>query len=72
MLEVLTEKFRQSRVCSEALLKTGDKKLFEGTGDKRWGCGIPISRAKDITFKNPGRNLLGLLLERVRQNLKGT
>ena len=70
MLEILLAKFQQNRFCKETLLKTGDRKLFEGTGDRRWGCGIPISRAKLITFKNPGRNVLGALLEKVREDLK--
>ena len=70
MLEILYEKFKQDKFCRETLLKTGERKLFEGTGDKRWGCGIPISKAKNITFKNPGRNLLGLQLEKVRGDIR--
>ena len=50
-------------------MKTGDRKLFQGTGYRKWGCGIPISKAKQISFKNPGRNLLGLMLEAVRRIL---
>ena len=71
MLEVLMAKFEQNQFCRETLLKTGDRKLFEGTGDKRWGCGVPISKAKLITLKkNPGRNILGLQLEKVRRDIK--
>ena len=69
MQEILVEKFKQNDFCREVLLKTGDRKLFEGTGDRRWGCGIPISKAAQISFKNPGRNLLGLMLESVRKDL---
>ena len=71
MREILLAKFQRNRVCSNFLLSTGDRTLFEGTGDKRWGCGIPISKAQLISFKNPGRNLLGHLLEEVRKVLQG-
>ena len=69
MREILTEKFRRNRACSSFLLANGDRTLFEGTGDKRWGCGIPISKAHLITHRNPGRNLLGLLLMEIRKDL---
>ena len=55
MLEVLIKKFKQNPFCKEILLKTGDRKLFEGTGDRRWGCGIPIAKVEQISFKNPGK-----------------
>ena len=55
MLEVLIEKFKQNPFCKEILLKTGDRKLFEGTGDRRWGCGIRIAKVEQISFKNPGK-----------------
>ena len=67
MREILIDKYRRNEVCARALLATGDRTLFEGTGDRRWGCGIPISKASQISFKNPGRNLLGHLLEEVRR-----
>ena len=66
MREILVEKFRSNRSCCNFLLSTGDRVLIEGTGDKKWGCGIPISKAHLITLKNPGRNLLGELLKEVR------
>ena len=70
MQEILLQKFKQNTFCRDFLLETGERKLFEGTGDRKWGCGIPISKAKQIGFKNPGRNLLGLVLETVRRDLK--
>ena len=69
MREILVAKFKRSRVAANFLLATGERKLFEGTGDRKWGCGIPISKAHLITNRNPGRNLLGHLLEEVRGNL---
>ena len=66
MREILIAKFKKNRVCSSFLLASGERTLFEGTGDRKWGCGIPISKANLITYRNPGRNLLGHLLEEVR------
>ena len=66
MREILIEKFKRNKFCCSFILATGTRALFEGTGDRRWGCGIQISKAHLITFKNPGRNLLGHLLEEVR------
>ena len=40
MREILMVKFQKNRVCSSFLLGTGGRTLFEGTGDKKWGCGI--------------------------------
>ena len=70
MREILLEKFTQIEFCRKFLLDTGKANLFEGTGDRKWGCGIPISKSDQITFRNPGRNLLGHLLESVRGELR--
>ena len=67
MREILIEKFKRNKLCKQFLLETGERSLFEGTGDKFWGCGLPISKADQISYKNPGRNLLGHLLEEVRR-----
>ena len=68
MLEMLMAKFTQDADCKDFLLKTGTRKLLEGTGDRKWGCGVPIS--KEIKLKNVGRNLLGLMLEKVRRGIQ--
>ena len=70
MREILIEKFKRNRFCCSFILATGNRALFEGTGDKKWGCGIPISKAHLISFKNPGKNLLGHLLEETRRVLQ--
>ena len=70
MREILLEKFKRNKFCAQVLVTTGERSLFEGTGDKRWGCGIPISKANLISHKNPGKNVLGHLLEEVRRVLK--
>ena len=69
MREILLEKFKRNAECKQALLATGNRALFEGTGDKKWGCGLPISKADLITFKNPGKDLMGHLLEEIRRLL---
>ena len=70
MKEILTAKFTTIDFCRDFLLQTGTKRLFEGTGDRRWGCGIPISRYWLITLKCPGKNILGLQLESVRDEIR--
>ena len=70
MREILMTKFKKNKSCMDFLLATGERDLFEGTGDKKWGCGIPISKAQMISQKNPGRNLLGHMLEEVRRTLR--
>ena len=70
MKEILLDKFKRNRFCREFLLSTGKKRLFEGTGDRRWACGIPISRASSITLNIPGRNILGKILEEIREELR--
>ena len=69
MREVLLEKFKRNEACASFLLSTGTRALFEGTGDKKWGCGFPISKAHLISFKNPGKNILGHLLEAIRKEI---
>ena len=69
MREILVVKFKSNKFCRQFLLSTGDKHLFEGTGDRRWGCGILISKSAQISMKNPGRNLLGHILESIRTEL---
>ena len=70
MREILMVKFNSNRFCKQFLLGTGKAKLFEGTGDRRWGCGIPISKADQISFRNPGKNILGHMLESVREEIR--
>ena len=48
MKEILMVKFNSNRFCKQFLLGTGKAKLFEGTGDKRWRCGIHISKEEHV------------------------
>ena len=70
MKEILTEKFSTLEFCTNFLLSTGTKRLLEGTGDRKWGCGIPISKYWLITLKCPGKNILGHLLGEVREEIR--
>lgn len=61
MYELVRQKFRQHPQLSEQLLSTGDANLVEGNwwGDKFWGV-----------CKGEGENHLGLILMRVRQEIR--
>ena len=70
MKEIVKAKFSQNEKLKKKLLESKDKKLCEGTGDKFWGCGIPISRSSTVKLQNlPGKNALGKILMEVRSEL---
>ena len=70
MKEILIVKFSTIPFCNDFLLNITDTgRLIQGTGDRRWGCGIPISKHRLITLKYPGKNILGHLLEEVREEI---
>ena len=56
--EILIEKISRNSFCKKFLIETGERALFEGMGDRTWGCGFLISKADQISFKNPGKNLI--------------
>ncbi len=61
MIWVLCEKVKQHQVIKEKLLSTGDAIIIEDSPtDYYWGCG------KD----NSGKNKLGILWMKIRENLK--
>ena len=70
MEEILVAKFTMIEYCREFLLETGERRLLEGTGDKKWGCGVPLSKYWLATLKYPGKNILGLLLENIRATIR--
>ena len=62
MLKCCMAKFTQNEKCKKALLSTGDAKLQEDSPtDSYWGIG------RD----GKGRNMLGVILMKVRHELKG-
>ena len=70
MKELVTAKFTQNEDLRKKLIDTGNKKLFECTEDKFWGCNLPISKAKNIDPKKmQGKNMLGSILADVRKKV---
>ena len=70
MLDLLRAKFTKNQKQRKALVDTGNKVLVEFTQDKKWGCGLPLSKIAEAKVdKLPGRNLLGELLCKVREEL---
>lgn len=62
MLDVIRAKFAQHPDLAQKLLETGDEELVEGNtwGDRYWGV-----------CKGEGKNMLGKILMRVREELRG-
>ena len=70
LLEILIIKFTTNSYCRKALMATGDRSLFEATGDKVWACGLALTRIQELTIPTPGKNQAGLALEKVRGIVK--
>ena len=64
MEEIVREKFRQNEELAKMLLATGDRILEEGNSwnDTFWGVSIKTRK---------GKNNLGIILMKVRDELKG-
>lgn len=74
MLKAVRAKFKDPVLASK-LLKTGDAILIEGTfwNDRTWGVGLRRIKDKDgniIGYKGSGKNQLGKILMKVRNELK--
>ena len=71
MKDIVKVKFTQNEKIKASLIETRDMVLCEGTGDRYWGCGIPISKSSQIdSTKLPGKNKLGKILMEVRNELR--
>ena len=68
--EILIDKFTRNHYCRDFLIATGDKKLYEATGDRKWACGIPLSKIDTLTETPPGANRMGKKLEEIRDRIK--
>ena len=66
LIEILLIKFNSNPYCKQALLATGKHRLFEATGDKKWACGLPLSKIHELKLPIPGSNRTGEALEKVR------
>ena len=71
LLEILIIKFSTNKHCREVLLATGNRKLFEATGNKFWACGLPLAKIQELSIPAPGRNHTGETVEKVREIIKG-
>ena len=69
--EILVIKFTTNPYCKQALLATGNRKLFEATGDRVWACGLPLAKIQELTLPPPGKKHTGVALEKVRDIIKG-
>jgi ribA/ribD-fused uncharacterized protein len=67
----LMAKFSQNANLKAFLMQTGDSHIFEASTDKIWGVGLNLwdKNLFDIS-KHAGKNKLGNLLMKVRDNLK--
>jgi ribA/ribD-fused uncharacterized protein len=72
MFQACLAKFSQNEGCKSCLLGTGDRILVEASPtDKIWGIGLDENNPEIyITERWQGRNLLGIVLMRVRDELR--
>ena len=72
MEAALSAKFKDNYNLQQRLLKTGDRTLVEAnTYDALWGIGLGLrDPATPDATKWKGQNLLGTLLESVRDEIK--
>ena len=68
MQDILREKFQKNHFCSEVLLCTGDRKVFEETGDRRWGVGSQSQKRSRYLSEIWQETLLGSSLYRSGKN----
>ena len=70
LIEILVIKFTTDTHCKKALLATGDRRLFEATGDRIWACGLPLTKIHELTLPAPGKNRTGEAVEKVRSIIR--
>jgi hypothetical protein len=71
MKSALSMKFSQNNHLKEQLIKTGSKCLAEASPfDTFWGTGISLREHHCFDRDRWGKNLLGLLLMEIRDQLK--
>lgn len=70
MYKALLYKFSSNKDLGKMLLATQYKKLYEASPrDKIWGIGMGAEKAKSVDPSKYGQNLLGKLLESIRELL---
>lgn len=69
MSEILLSKFSQNEVLGDFLMKTHGKQLHEASNDSKWATGAELSSRAAVNGTWNGADLLGRLLEGVRETL---
>lgn len=71
MKGLLKAKFSQSKFLMDLLIKSGDRQFHESTSDPIWGTGAELSSKALLNGDWSGKDLLGQLLEELRDELTG-
>lgn len=69
MKAIIRRKFQQNQGLADQLINTGDKQLHEATSDPKWGTGAELASKALSETTWSGQDLLGSLLEQVREEL---
>lgn len=72
MKDILLRKFNQNSDIAVLLSDTGDKQLHEASADQKWAIGAELASKACLTTTWTGQDILGLILEEVREELKST
>lgn len=66
---IVLRKFQQNPELAKRLLSTGTKQLHEATGDPKWGTGADLSSKAVLNTTWQGSDIMGSLLEKVRNQI---
>lgn len=69
MKAILRRKFQQNQGLADQLIDTGNKQLHEATSDPKWGTGAELASKALTETTWTGQDLLGSLLEQIREEL---
>ena len=64
-------KYQQHEDLKKRLLDTGNKPLWEATGDKYWGIGVFLLSQEAKTGWWRGENRFGKILVEIRREIRG-
>lgn len=70
MKDLLCRKFVQNQDLAHALLGTENKQLHEASADNKWAIGAELASKACLTTNWTGQDILGLLIEEVRDELR--
>lgn len=69
MLNILRNKYQQNPGLATTLVNTGQRKLHEATGDRKWAIGAELASKSLLNSDWNGQDMMGKLLESVRSEL---